>query len=293
MADIRTPEAWVNSVRMSGAFYMYVEGASDERFWNKFINKNQVKVQICHGCKSLLNIVDEHIKQGEMNFLAVTDSDFNVILGTIPHKENLFVTDDHDTELMMFHSNRTVKELFNAIDRGNKIADYERNGHSLLDETMQITNEIGYCKLASKRRQHSLLFAFEDEKTHEITRPKYEGALDGQTGRYLGLEQLVGKVHGFTCSCKVKPPKIGEIVEATKEEKQNQYDKWQLSNGHDVSYLLPFLMRRRCRHRNTHIDIEFVDSVLYAAYQLEDFKQTKLYSSLRTWALEKRIKIFN
>lgn len=269
-----------------------MEGASDERFWNKFIDTNKVRVQICHGCKSLNSIVDEHINQGVMNFIAVTDSDFNVILGTIPNKPNLFITDDHDVEMMMYHSNRSFKELVNAIDRGNKIGDYVENGHDLLNETIQITNDIGYCKLSAIKNGFDLEFSNEDEKTHEIERPKYEDALDGKTGQYLGLDKVVCKVHGFTCSCGKKPPKVQDIIEKTTNEKANQYDSWHLSNGHDISYILPFLIRRRCKHRNKQMNHEFIDSVLYAAYKFDDFKQTKLYAAMKRWSIQNNIKIF-
>ena len=292
MADVREPVAWVNSARMTGLLYMYVEGASDERFWNKFIDTNNVRLQVCHGCKNLNNIVEEHINQGVMNFIAVTDSDFNVILGTIPNKTNLFITDDHDVEMMMYHSNRSFKELVNAIDRGNKIENYIDNGHDLLNETMQITDDIGYCKLASIKNGMDLEFSKEDEKKHEIARPNYEDALDGKTGRYLGLDRIIGKVYGFTCSCGKKPPKVKVILEKTNIEKANQYDTWQLSNGHDVSYLLSFLIRRRCKHRNLHLDHEFIDSVLYAAYKYDDFKQTKLYAAMKRWSAQNNVKIF-
>lgn len=63
MADIRESAAWVNSVRMSGSCYMYVEGESDERFWNKFIDSDNVKVRVCQECKQLFDVIDEHIRQ--------------------------------------------------------------------------------------------------------------------------------------------------------------------------------------------------------------------------------------
>ena len=104
MADIREPVAWVNSAKMSGAFYMYVEGDSDERFWNKFIDSTQVKLQVCHGCKQLFKVVNEHILQNEFHFIAVTDRDFHAILGTTPKLTNLFFTDDHDLAGVFDHS---------------------------------------------------------------------------------------------------------------------------------------------------------------------------------------------
>ena len=292
MADVREPVAWVNSARMSGNIYMYVEGESDERFWNKFIDSTYVKLQVCHGCKQLHAVVDEHINQHVLGFLAVTDRDFHSILGTVPQKTNLFITDDHDLEMTMYHKGNAFHEMTNAIDRGGKIATYEKNGHDLLKETMEITNDIGYCKLAAYRKGFNLLFAYEDEKTHEITRPKYADALHSITGAYLGIESIVAKVHGFSVSCKKTPPKLQEVVPEVIQEKATSHDKWQLSNGHDVSCLLPYLISRRCKHRKIPLNQDFIDSVLYAGYKLEDLKQTDLYADMNRWAKSNKVKLF-
>ena len=292
MADIREPVAWVNSAKMSGAFYMYVEGDSDERFWNKFIDSSQVKLQVCHGCKQLFKIVKEHIQQNELRFIAITDRDFHDILGTTPNLMNLFITDDHDLELMMYHKGKAFEEMMNAIDRGGKIKAYVQLGHDLLRETMDITDDIGYCRLASHRAGFDFLFSSEQEKTHDIIRPKYEGALHSNTGAYLGIDRIVSKVHGFTVSYKHKPPKEQDLEREAKAEKKNAYNTWQLSNGHEVSYLLPYLIRRRCKHNNTKMDQDYIDSVLYAAYDENDFHQTDLYDEMYKWAKKNKIKLF-
>lgn len=76
-------------------------------------------------------------------FLAVTDRDFHAILGDTPQKTNLFVTDDHDLEMMMYHNGNAFQEVTNATDRRGEIAAYVHSGHNLLNETMENTNDIG------------------------------------------------------------------------------------------------------------------------------------------------------
>ena len=291
MADVREPAAWVNSSRMSGIIYMYVEGESDVRFWNKFIDSNSIQLQVCHGFKQLIGVVDEHINQNVLGFLAVIDSDFHAIIGDAPHKTNLFITDDHDLEMMMYHKGNAFQELTNAIDRGEKIAAYLQSGHNLLNETIAITNDIGYCKLASIKNSLNLKFAEEDERTHEIGRPKYEDAIDSITGAYLGIERIVSKIHGFSVSCKQKPPRVQDILREVYVEKANTYDSWQLSNGHEVSYLLAALIHRRCKHRKK-LDQDYIESVLCAGYKLEDFRLTELYSNMSRWARKNRVNLF-
>ena len=271
---------------------MYVEGASDERFWNKFIDTSIIKIQVCHGCDKVEEAVDEHLKEGVMCFLAIIDSDFHRIYGTIPQKTNLFVTDDHDLEMMMYHNNRTFVELMNSIDRGYKIATYTNSGHDILDETIEITNEIGYCKLANNKHKWGLRFSVEDERSHEIERPDYKDVLDNTTGNYLGEARLVSKVYGFNKKHKLNPPKEGVILQAMHNEKVTTYENWQFSNGHEVSCLLPYIIRRRCKHRNKNLDNEFIESVLYAAYEKQDFVTTQLYAELTDWGKKHRIQLF-
>lgn len=291
MADVREPVAWVNSARMSGIVYMYVEGESDERFWNKFVDSNNVKLQVCHECKQLFEVVDEHINQNVMGFLAVTDRDFYAILGGTPNKTNLFITDDHDLEMMMYHKGNAFQELTNAIDRGGKIAKYEQSGHNLLKDAIEITDDIGYCKLVSIKKGLNLKFSEENEHSHEISRPKYEDAIDNATGAYLGMDRIVSKIHGFCMSCKQKPPKVHDIIKEVTVEKANTYDSWQLSNGHEVSNLLAVLIHRRCKHKKK-LDQDIIESVLYAGYKPQDFHLTVLYLDMNKWAKQNKIKLF-
>lgn len=292
MADGRKAEAWVNSARMSGAVHMYVEGASDERFWNKFIDTKLVKIQVCHGCGKVEEVVEQHIKEGVMSFLAIIDSDFHRILGSTPQKTNLFITDDHDLEMMMYHNNRAFAEMKNSIDRGYKIASYTSSGHDILKETIEITNDIGYCRLANKKNGWGMKFSIEDEETHDIVRPEYKDILENASGNYLGDTRLVSKVFGFNKKHKLNPPLESVILEAMRFEKRTTYDDWQFSNGHDVSCLLPYIIRRRCKHRNKNMDQEYIESVLYAAYEKQDFVSTQLYASLNDWGKKHKIKLF-
>lgn len=292
MADVREPVAWVNSARMSGALYMYIEGASDERFWNKFINSDVVKIQVCNGRNKVLNVVREHIKQGMFHYLAVIDNDFDVINDNRQYYPNLFYNDDHDLEMMMYHKGKAFQEMKNSIDRGNKIAQYEESGHCVLDETLEMTIDIGYCKLAGRRLIPEIEYTLEDERYHEIIRPSYEDIMDGKTGQYDGVKRIISKIVGFLKSHHKHYPSEVEYNLCYQEERKREYDKWQISNGHDVSYLLPYVIRRRCKHRNSKMDIDFIDSVLLAAYSKEDLMQTEVYNSMNQWSEAKQIKIF-
>lgn len=91
---------------------------------------------------------------------------------------------------------------------------------------------------------------------------------------------------------KHKPPKEKELVQEVSVEKKNVYDSWQLSNGHVVSYLLPYLIRRRCKHTNTKMDQDYIDSVLFAAYDVNVFHSTDLYAEMNKWSRKNKIKLF-
>lgn len=290
MADVREPEGWVNSARMSGSYYLYVEGRSDERFWNKFVGE-EVLIQVCHGKHHVLKTVEEHNKQGVMRFLAIIDKDFYDILGGKPDLSNLFVTDFHDLEMMLFFSN-AFAEAINSIDRGRKIKKYLEEGHDLLQEALTITDEIGYVKLATIKNRLSLLFCVENDSTHDIERPKYEDTFD-RKGSYLGVYRLIEKVRGFTESKGEKPETVSRVYTLTDAEKKCVYPSVQLSNGHDISCLIPLIIRRRCGLNNQRLDSEFFDAILYAAYTWEDLVKTKLYEDLYKWTTEYGVALFN
>ena len=283
MAKGREPSAWVNAARMDSDFngvYLYVEGEKDESFWKKFVDTNLVHICVCHGCEVVIKTIELHQKDEVKKFLGVIDRDFRDVLGTMLDNHDIVVSDCHDIEMMMYCSD-AYRNLILSIDRKNKLEEFETEHGSILQYVISFTNKIGYVKLASKRGNDIL--EFRREKDFEFVVPKYEGMMDAE-GNYLGDERLVRVINVFS-SQSTKRTDISDqkILELMRREMETPVDDKILSNGHDVSYLLPHVLRKKCRFRKNGLDVDMVDSLLMAAYSREMFHNTILYQSMAAW----------
>lgn len=118
MARGRDVSAWVNACRMSNRNYLFVEGVSDECFWKKYINRDVINIQQVNGWENVVDCVRKFNDESLHNCsIGIVDCDFEHIY---PHKaiteNNIFMTDYHDLEMMMYQSS-ALDSVLKAIDR--------------------------------------------------------------------------------------------------------------------------------------------------------------------------------
>lgn len=283
MMTERAPVAWVNAARMDNDFdgvYLYVEGVSDESFWKKFIDPSSVRICVCYGCENVIETIRLHRQYDIRLFVGVIDRDFRRILGLLPDDREIFLTDDHDIEMMMYHSD-AYRNMIVAIDKQGKLESFEKSLGCILTHVLAFSDRIGNVKLASKRRLDIL--EFNREKNYERVVPNYEKMMD-KDGQYVGDDVLARIINAFSMlNHSLKKRTDSEIVAMMQEEMGRGIDSWELSNGHDVSYLFPYVLRRKCKFNRSEINSDFIDTVLMAAYSWEMFQQTQLCKDMCAW----------
>lgn len=285
MAEGREVSAWLNASKMSGCKYMFVEGVSDEYFWKKYINKDVIRIQQVRGWKNVVACVEAFNKESLDNkCIGVIDSDFEFIYKYKSVKEgNIVMTDYHDLEMMLYKS-EAFDSALKAIDKKNKLK--EQSNH-ILNHVFSITNRIGYLKLASLKNNFGLVFKKEN-KNHELELPKYEKVIDRKKGVYNGDEKLILYIYTFSNSTlsidKIKSEFYNIAITA--------YPSEHLSNGHDVSYVMEYILRYKYGLNGSYVTAETIDIALFAAYNTSLLKQTALYKSLNEWAVKYGYNIF-
>lgn len=292
MARGREPAAWVNAARMDADFngvYLYVEGVSDESFWKKFVDRDLVHICVCDGCENVIATIEHHQKQNVKKYLGVIDRDFRDILDRIPNNPNIVVTDYHDIEMLMYFSD-AFRNVIVSIDKHNKLEEFEKKHGRILDKVLELTDRIGYVKLASKLKGDVL--EFRREKNYELVVPKYEGMID-KDGKYIDDSKLARIINVFSSqNSSLTRIDDSEIVNMIINGSKNEIDSAILSNGHDVSYLMPHVLRKKCKFSNSKIDSSMIDSLLMAAYSMEMFRSSKLYKAISMWSASTGVNFF-
>lgn len=291
----RTPGANLVAACQNKTFkgcYIYVEGNSDVSFWKNFLNKSETKIVACNGWPAVVDSVSRAKAEGTL-CIGIVDRDFyDYIHEPKKDEDQVFMTDDHDIEMMIYQSG-DYEKVINNYDTSDKVEAYENQiQQSLLDEIKAIVDRIAHFRIAVKRNHLNLKFRHQNRK-QEIVYPDYENILDRHF-EYKTDEDLIkyiinwsqGKVEGV-------PSDFQTTKQFLEVEDLNQFEESTFLNGHDMTLLMHLFLKKKVK-----IDIkqtltpEDFEHQLYIAYEQKSLVATDLYTSIKQYADDNGINIF-
>ena len=159
MKDQITPDRIANSIRLlrgdhEGVF-LIVEGHSDKLIYERLVNKQEVRVTIASGKNNAIKALS--ILEKEDNFrrvVAVIDADFSRIEQQILDSNNLFLTDEHDLEMMLIKS-AAFDKLLKERESEEKIKAFTED---IRETLLKLGQEIGKLRWLSLRNKLDLKF---------------------------------------------------------------------------------------------------------------------------------------
>ncbi|MBR4265608.1 MAG: DUF4435 domain-containing protein [Bacteroidales bacterium] len=266
----RKPVAWNNSEKMDSSFmgiYIYVEGEKDQNIWKKYTNKRNVRINVAGGWEKVVEIVC-----GCSNKIGIIDKDFRDLTSKMPKDGNIFLTDEHDIEMMMFLSNS-----FSDVILALRIADSDLRANILT-----ITDDIGRVKLSTILQNWNLTFKRQSKKKKDdFEYPKYEDALD-KNGKYAGIKKIIERILVFSKS----RMKVDDIIPTVEN---CNYPLGKLSNGHDFALIMQFYLKTIHKKIKNATDLE---EMITAAYLSADLlKNTNVYKNVMNYGLLNGIEI--
>lgn len=294
MEEFITPERIANAIMQDKSFsgyHLLVEGNKDVKLYGKFINYQNIRIKPAFGnekVKAVLSILES---RGFDEKIGIIDSDFNKILDTEINIDGLFMTDDHDIEVMIIKT-RALENVIRIFCTEANITKFENdNKTTIRNSLLNIGKEIGYLKLANKIHQLGLIFK---PKNADGNLMKYGNFTCDKTLSYLGDNKLIDTVINYS---RVKSPIMKpkpDIEEAFSVLKEGEFDLNQLVNGHDLSNLLYLLMKKVLKSSNKMlVNNNSVEDSLILSYEYDHFKETEIYAHLKEWSESKNLEIFN
>ncbi len=256
--------AWENAAKMDSSFsgfYLCVEGNTDLNLWKEYTVKTNVRIQVLNGWENVLKRIEN-----QANCIGIIDKDFRDLTDTLPKEKNVFVTDEHDIEMMMF-----LSCVFPKIIAALKIDD---NG--LRSDVLEITDDIGLVKLTAEKHNWNLKFKKQsNKKQSDFDYPKYEDAIDKKTFAYLGIEKIIERIITFSGS----KSKVSDILTVIKGL---DYQQGKLSNGHDFAYVMEYYLKYR--HKIKNITAEHLEIIIMSAYLSANLLQeTIIYRQIKEY----------
>lgn len=268
--------------------HVYVESGCDSRFWKTFLNMGNVKLRACNGWPNVIASVNKGNSDNVVS-IGIIDRDFRDYVGNygdVPN--NVFVSDEHDVEMMIIKA-EGIERVINNYDAADHIQNYEaKEGTSVLDVVLGITNRIGILKLVDRREGLNLKLKKEGKGT-EFELPNYEKFLD-KDGHYTTNKKMIGYLMDWSRSNKSQPSKnLDEILSLYEAEDITNYDTYKLSCGHDVTYVIAYLIWKHISGERTNKDE--LEKLLRASYTIDSFRNTDIYAALNQWSMDNEVAI--
>lgn len=264
----------INSIRLQlrhssglNKIWVIVEGESDQKLYSKLINNENVEIEIPYsGVTGLLTAVSTLLKETD-RILGIRDADFLHLEGKSETPAHIFLTDFHDTEMMLI----SCDNAYHAV-----VAEYlhlRKASESLREKLLQSITFIGGLRWISNANRLELNF-------------KNIGF-----GNFYDVENLTLKQNEFLqhvlerSPTKWKKIAMDEIVQKI----ENISDFYNLCNGHDFQRIFALYVNANSKKG---VNAEEISKSFRVAYRFEDFQKTKLFEQLVKWSNIKAITLF-
>lgn len=292
MEEFITNERIANSIMQNKSFkghYLIVEGPKDSKLYGKFFNRDKVLIKEAFGNQRVQDIFNILSHRGFDKKLGIIDSDFRKITGDEVDIDGIFMTDDHDIEVMIMKT-KALDDVIRVFCSQSRVQAFEKqNGMSIKDKIFSLGKEIGYLKLTNKTFDLGLVFK---PKNPEGNHLKYKNFICDKTLNFLGTDTLITTANNYSINKSQKIESIEEISQRLNETKETDYILDQLVNGHDLSQILFILMKKVLKSRNRMLqDHNSIEDSLTLAYDINDFKETNLYKDIQNWSEQREIEI--
>lgn len=274
----RTVEAMAGSVRLQrdnhkGAFLL-VEGRSDKKFYERFVDKKACIVNSTEGkpssklnAISVLAILEKSDFEG---VLAIVDADFDRLSPPTlqPNSLNMFITDDHDIEAMLIKS-PAFEKVVSEFCSEDKVKLFGQDVRQVILRTGTI---IGLLRWVSQCDSLSLTFngisfnKFINDKNLEISEVDF-------------IEEVKNKSQSFSVKTEEAQQRIGEM-------KGSGFDPWQVCCGHDLAAVLSVGLHKAIgSNKASEVEVSRLERCLRLAYEESYWIETQLYSDILNWEI--------
>ena len=264
--DSKTSAIIVNEILMlpRRGVHFLVEGATDSKFWEKFIDPETVDMVHCEGRVQLLGAVDiwRQRDRPDIRILGIYDKDYDELSGCgLRYPDYLTRTDYNDLEVGLVVSEALNAVLHEFADDALVAAFEQRNTRSVVNHVEQLSREFGKLRFLNLRHQLNVSFSklsphrFVSKEDWHLDCPALHQAFCQEAN--LGLMQLFAMLMD-NCTCS---------------------NLWAYSQGHDTLRILAIGLR--CvigQHQRDEADLA---GELRLAYTRETLEQTAMFASLQ------------
>lgn len=265
-----------NSPENKNCSFLFVEGDSDEKFWNSRIQEKDCCIVFVASFsdnnkkKTGKTAVNKNIRTLNRSridgFLGIVDADYEGLL-CLPREENIYSTEIHDLETLLLRSPLVFRRLLAEFGDSGLIADFENKVQKKIqDYVLELAlpfskvewfkqNQIPSLELKNLHKNNTILIReqwfLDQTKLHSFLSDK---GLDMYSEKYQTLLEKI------------------ECI-----------DPWMLCNGHTMLDILALGFQHGVLGSDTRATSDNIARYIRGAMETEELHKTELCQSIFDW----------
>ena len=253
----------------SGTF-LVVEGVTDERLFEKFIDKDSVRIIEAHSKDNVRHSVkDMYSVRRDQRVIGIVDPDLDRLRGRRV-KPPLFHTDCRDMEMMVLRSNALQDVLDEYCDR-ELLAKFTETVGPVRDALVSASYPIGLLMYVSQTE--GLNLSFKDLDFERFINPRTLS---------LNASSMVDEVVFNSKNCRMGRKALLSRLE---REAEGLEDQWDAARGHDTVNILLIALRKNFGSFNSRgLNEGELGGALRLAFSDRCFEETQLYRDTMEWS---------
>lgn len=269
----------------NNAVIILVEGSDDVIFYRSLLINKFCVIEACNG-KENIPLVYQRLKIENYQVLCIFDADFGRLLGNLNASEDYLYTDTHDLETELMKS-PALNKFLNVIFPQDKSIYLDAFISEIRNSVKTNSKVIGIVRLLLEKK--CVCVDFDKLNKHSFM-PKKKNEV-------IRLDRLVSEILDKNGDCRISHE---HFEKAYNDESENQYDDWQVIQGHDLLLILQnqivILIRAYIRgeaeikkikesylHPEDRLRIHLIN-----CYESEYFRRTGIYQEICRWQEEKK-----
>ncbi|MGC0878336.1 MULTISPECIES: DUF4435 domain-containing protein [Pantoea] len=285
-----TPDRIANAIMQDKSFkgmHVLVEGVKDLKVYSKFFDLAKVRLTQTGGKYKQREAYNTLSARGFQKAIGIRDADFFRIKDNPKFvegfKTNIFMTDGHDSEIMMIMVDTLEDMLSVCVEYEGRKNFEEKISSSIREVVISGAYKLGCLKLANKR--YNLGLSFKPEKV-DGNRLKFKKFIN-ENDFHLDLDKMIHTVWEYSKNRGQVVSNKDLITKSYSEVYGENHPSTEIVNGHDVAEIICIVASQGIKSKNTvfqHPDR--VEESLALSFDRMKFRRTSLYQALFRWLEE-------
>lgn len=268
-----TTDSKVNEIRMllnkknyKNKTFVLLEGNTDIKLFRGLFESSKVQIESLDGKTNVESAVANLSKENKDRIIGICDADFDHVNNRETLSQILFLTDSHDSEMMMIGS----PAIGSLISEYAKPAYYEGLERNLSKKSLEVCYEVGLVRWINCNENLEINFK----------------GMNFESFLTVNNLNLIFCINSFLQNLIDNSPHIKidkqKLLEKIKEYREKDACHFQVCSGHDLTKVISMILSQ------DHVGIfpinpGRVESSLRLAYSFSDFQKTNLHSKIVEW----------